>query len=163
VDRAGMDYWLHRLAGDPRPAPEIPEEPTAERAVPEDLDRAYRTLLGLLPLSPAHHKALLGRGLDEGAIEEGLYRSLPRTGRAARVMRITEGELKADVAAALSGVLTISVPGVSAWRGALSVLRTLAPARVVLAFDADAATNPHVARAAEATAEALAVEGWEVA
>ena len=41
-------------------------------------------------------------------------------------------------------------------------LRTLAPARVVLAFDADAASNPHVAGAAEATAEALAAEGWEV-
>src|SRR5207248_1848503 len=59
--------------------------------------------------------------------------------------------------------LTISVPGVSAWRGALPVLRTLAPATVLLAFDADAASNPHVARAAQATAEALAAEGWEVA
>ena len=43
VDRAGMDYWLHRLGDDPRPAPEIPEEPTAERAGPGDLDRVYRT------------------------------------------------------------------------------------------------------------------------
>jgi hypothetical protein len=34
---------------------------------------------------------------------------------------------------------------------------------VALAFDADAATNPHVARAAPATADALAAEGWEVA
>src|SRR5205807_10175402 len=81
----------------------------------------------------------------------------------ARVVRITEGELKADVATALSGVLTISVPGVSAWRGALPVLRTLAQAKVLLAFDADAASNPHVARAAQATAEALAAEGWDVA
>ncbi len=78
-------------------------------------------------------------------------------------MRLTEGELKADVATALSGVLTISVPGVSAWRGALPVLRSLAPATVLLAFDADAATNHHVARAAEATAQALESEGWEVA
>ncbi|HYR61397.1 MAG TPA: DUF3854 domain-containing protein [Actinomycetota bacterium] len=78
-------------------------------------------------------------------------------------LRLTEGELKADVATALSGMLTVSVPGVSAWRGALPVLRHLAPTTVHLAFDADAVDNPHVARAAEATAEALASEGWEVA
>src|SRR5439155_10944889 len=77
-------------------------------------------------------------------------------------VRITEGELKADVATALSGVLTISAPGVSAWRGALPVLRHLAPTSVLLAFDADAVSNPHVARAAQATAEALATQGWEV-
>lgn len=258
VDRAGMDYWLHRLAGDPRPAPEIPDEPAAERAGAGDLDRVYRTLLGRLSLSPAHRETLLRRGLDEDAVEEGLYRSLPKTGgpalarelldrfparllatvpgfctregtrgpypsfvgapgllipvldldgfvvalkvrrddddprylyvsssgrggpgpgapvhvsrwnepawnESARMVRITEGELKADVATALSGVLTISVPGVSAWRGALPVLRTLKPATVLLAFDADAASNPHVARAADATAEALAAESWEVA
>jgi hypothetical protein len=248
-----MDYWLHRLTDDSRPAPEIPEEPTAERAMPEDLDRVYRALLGLLSLSSAHRKALLRRGLDEGAIHGASYRTLLKTGRAALArelldrfparllatipgfcmregargpypsfggtpgllipvldvdgqvvalkvrrdddddprylyvsstahggpgpgapvhvpqwkgdvarVRITEGELKADVATALSGVLTISVPGVSAWRGALPVLRTLAPATVVLAFDADAASNPHVARAAQATAEALAAEGREV-
>src|SRR5439155_26520465 len=80
----------------------------------------------------------------------------------ARVVRLTEGELKADVGTALSGVLTISVPGVSAWRGALPVLRNLKPATVLLAFDADGPSNPHVARAVEATAEAVAVEGWDV-
>src|SRR5439155_23572495 len=80
--RAGMDYWLHRLADNPRPAPEIPEEPTAERAVPEDLDRVYRALLGLLSLSGAHREALLRRGLDEAAIGSASYRTLPKTGRA---------------------------------------------------------------------------------
>ncbi len=48
-------------------------------------------------------------------------------------LRLTEGELKADVATALSGMLTVSVPGVSAWRGALPVLRHLAPETVILA------------------------------
>jgi hypothetical protein len=253
-----MDYWLHRLADDPRPAPEIPEEPTAERAGPGDLDRVYRTLLGLLSLSEIHREALLRRGLDEAAIGGVSYRTLPKAGRAAlarellerfparllatvpgfcmregtrgpypsfggapgllipvldldgfvvalkvrrddddprylyvsssgrggpspgapvhvsrwnesvwnesaRVVRITEGELKADVATALSGVLTISVPGVSAWRGALPLLRILKPSTVILAFDADAPSNPHVARAGQATADALAAEGWEVA
>src|SRR3989440_8596129 len=83
VDRAGMDYWLHRLADDPRPAPAIPEEPTPERAVPKDLDRAYRALLGLLSLSEIHREALLRRGLDEAAIGGASYRTPPKTGRAA--------------------------------------------------------------------------------
>lgn len=78
------------------------------------------------------------------------------------VVRVTEGELKADVATQLSGVLTISVPGVSAWRGVLPVLAGLSPRQVQLAFDADAATNPIVARAAEETAVAMAHEGYEV-
>ena len=77
-------------------------------------------------------------------------------------MRVTEGELKADVATHLSGILTISVPGVSAWRGVIPALAELAPRVVQLAFDADATTNPLVARATEATAEALALEGYDV-
>src|SRR5205807_9935818 len=90
LDRAGMDYWLHRLGDDPRPAPEIPEEPTAERAGPEDLDRAYRTLLGLLSLSEVHREALLRRGLDEATIDGGSYRTLPKTGRAALARELLE-------------------------------------------------------------------------
>ena len=77
-------------------------------------------------------------------------------------VRVTEGELKADVATHLSGVLTISVPGVSAWRGALAVLAGLSARQVQLAFDADAGSNSMVARAAEATATAMAREGYEV-
>src|SRR5439155_15208971 len=79
------------------------------------------------------------------------------------VVRITEGELKAHVATRLSGTLTISVPGVSAWRGALPVLQHLGPQRALLAFDVDAATNPHVARATKATERALADAGFDLA
>lgn len=77
-------------------------------------------------------------------------------------VRVTEGELKADVATLLSGVPTISVPGVSAWRAALPVLADLAPQTVLLAFDADAESNPLVARAGVATARALVLEGYDV-
>jgi uncharacterized protein DUF3854/uncharacterized protein DUF927 len=265
VDSAGMDYWLHRLGDSPAPPPVVPDEPRAERAAAEDLDRVYRAVLAQLSLSPAHRSALAARGLDAEAIASGMYRTLPPRGRAelsravlerfperlvlsvpgfhrqdngrgayvtfggaqgllvpvldvegrvvalkvrvdkadddgpryfyvsstghggpgpgapvhvpARasadgaidddgslaVVRVTEGELKANVATALSGILTVSVPGVSAWRGALPVLRALRPARVLLAFDADAATNAHVARATEATAAVLSREGWDVA
>ena len=38
-------------------------------------------------------------------------------------IRLTEGELKADVATVLSGILTVSIPGVAMWRKALPVLQ----------------------------------------
>lgn len=62
----------------------------------------------------------------------------------------------------VSRMLTISVPGVSAWRSALGVLSELSAGKVHLAFDADSATNPHVRRAGEETARALVAQGYDV-
>ncbi len=56
------------------------------------------------------------------------------------VVRITEGELKADIATALSGVPTLSIPGVSNYQLVLPMLDTDTLVRV--AFDADHATKP---------------------
>jgi hypothetical protein len=77
-------------------------------------------------------------------------------------MRITEGELKADVATALSGVLTIAVPGVSMWRQALPVLQALQAQRVLLSFDSDWYQNQYVARALAQAAQALVEAGYIV-
>jgi hypothetical protein len=63
------------------------------------------------------------------------------------VVRITEGELKADMATVLSNVPTVSFPGIASWRCVIPVLASLNPKYVRLAFDADMQTNPHVARA----------------
>ncbi len=71
---------------------------------------------------------------------------VPRHKAPPEVLRLTEGPLKAEVSTHLSGVLTIAAPGVSAWRLFLPVLAELRPARVLVAFDADFQTNPHVAR-----------------
>jgi hypothetical protein len=73
---------------------------------------------------------------------------------AARAMRdlgaerlvITEGELKADVATALSGWPVVSIPGVGAWRGAIALAVTSGARVVAVALDMDARTNPIVAR-----------------
>ncbi|MDZ4683817.1 MAG: DUF3854 domain-containing protein, partial [Planctomycetaceae bacterium] len=59
--------------------------------------------------------------------------------------RVTEGELKGDVATCLSPLPTIAIGGVASWRGVLSVLHALGVKTVVVAFDADAATNATVA------------------
>jgi hypothetical protein len=72
-------------------------------------------------------------------------------------MRVTEGELKADVASALSSVPTISVPGVSSWATALPLLERLKARRVRVAFDADG--NPATRRATLSLIDALREAG----
>ncbi len=77
-------------------------------------------------------------------------------------IRITEGELKADVTTALSGIPTLSVPGVEAWRLGLQAAEVLRPQRVRVAFDMDRDTNPAVARAQRALVTALRGAGFRV-
>lgn len=81
-------------------------------------------------------------------------------------VRVTEGPLKADVATALSALSTIGIPGVTAYRSCLPVLRELGVHTVVLAWDADARkktthTN-FVASSLESFALLLASEGIAV-
>lgn len=81
---------------------------------------------------------------------------------AADLVRVVEGELKADVAQALTGVPTVSAPGATNWRPALGVLKAMGCKTARLAFDADAADNPHVARALSGCAAALRGAGLAV-
>jgi hypothetical protein len=60
-------------------------------------------------------------------------------------------------------VLTIAVPGVSAWRSALPVLQWLQPSTIWLAFDADWRANLHVAHSLAAAAWTLMERRWTVA
>jgi hypothetical protein len=85
---------------------------------------------------------------------------VPRFGGVVDDVRITEGELKGDVITALSGVLTLAVPGVGSWGHALPALRELRARRVRVAFDADHRTNPDVARALLALVRALQAAGY---
>jgi hypothetical protein len=78
------------------------------------------------------------------------------------VCRLTEGELKADTAAKLSGLPCISAAGVGNWRRCLPVLRGLGVKTVRLAFDMDAFTNEHVRSALKNVAERLFKEGFRV-
>lgn len=50
---------------------------------------------------------------------------------------ITEGELKADVTTVLSGIYSVSLPGVGMWEWGINIVEQLKPKRVLLAFDAD--------------------------
>src|SRR5581483_11593895 len=77
-------------------------------------------------------------------------------------VRITEGALKANMATALSGTLTIGLPGVSAIHRAGKVLRYLGATMVRLAFDADARQKSNVASALKRLAEGLRDDGFVV-
>ncbi len=79
-----------------------------------------------------------------------------------QIVRVTEGELKADIATVLSRTLTVSVPGVASYRQAIPVLKELSAKTVLLAFDADARANQNVAGALSRAARAYAKAGYEV-
>ncbi len=78
------------------------------------------------------------------------------------LVRITEGELKSDVATALSGVPTISFPGVASWRTVVPDLTELKTKTVLVAFDADADGNKHVAKALRDCCRELKAGGFDV-
>jgi hypothetical protein len=80
----------------------------------------------------------------------------------ADLIRLTEGELKADVATLLSGVPTISIPGVTNWRPALTVLLGLGARTIRLALDGDYVEKPVVARALSECANALTSAGFAI-
>lgn len=62
---------------------------------------------------------------------------------------LTEGPLKADIAASRLGDVVVAVPGVNCWKstGVIKALRQAGVRDVVLAFDSDARTNPNVGKA----------------
>jgi len=78
-------------------------------------------------------------------------------------VRVTEGPLKADIATALSGMLTLGVPGCASARSAVEHLRALKAQVVRLAWDMDARTNPSVAHGLRLAVEVLREEGFSVA
>jgi hypothetical protein len=55
----------------------------------------------------------------------------------AATVRLTEGELKADISFVLSGMPTISAPSVTNWPLAVPVLKAIGAKQVILAFDQD--------------------------
>jgi hypothetical protein len=84
-------------------------------------------------------------------------------------VRITEGEVKADIATIRSDVLTISIPGVGSWQKAIDYLRKATAKQVLIAFDADYDTNDHVRRSlagmideAQSLGVSVEIETWPV-
>jgi DNA primase len=78
-----------------------------------------------------------------------------------RAVRVTEGPLKADVAFHLSGVPTLGVASVTAWKASLAVLRDLGATEVEIAFDMDRKTKDGVAGQLADYRLALGREGFK--
>jgi Domain of unknown function (DUF3854) len=77
-------------------------------------------------------------------------------------VRVTEGALKANIATALSGLLTIGLPGVNATNRVAGLLHHLGTKTARLAFDADARSKPNVAAALKSLAIQLHGQGFAV-
>lgn len=82
--------------------------------------------------------------------------------RPATIARIVEGELKGDLTTELSGMPTISFPGVNSWKVVPPMLKELGATTVRVAFDADAKGNPAVAKKLVECVEALPAQGFAV-
>jgi len=77
------------------------------------------------------------------------------------LIRVTEGELKADIASALGGAPCVSVPGVQSWGLAFEAIHALGAKIVEVAFDADVFTNVSVKRAAHSLLKEIAARGLQ--
>jgi putative DNA primase/helicase len=77
---------------------------------------------------------------------------------------ITEGAIKANVAASRLSAVVVGVPGVAQWHGGLVTADSLGAAKtgLVVAFDGDAATNPQVRASEESLALEALRRGWAV-
>lgn len=104
---------------------------------------------------------LTSRRLPDGAPAKAVYHVTWTRGIGTRRIWVTEGPLKADVAAQRLGEVVVAVPGINTWRGSGIVkdLRTVGVREVVLAYDADLQTNPYVLKAAFELCRALRSTG----
>ena len=106
LDKTGADYWLYRLDEHVPYRPSTSEPPSqsrVERADPRTLDRVYRALLAVLPLTSAHRQALRRRGLLDTEIMRRGYRTMPLEGRAALVRGIVD-RLGVDTCTGIPGL-----------------------------------------------------------
>lgn len=68
----------------------------------------------------------------------------PLSGLELSELWVTEGPLKADVAALKLQRIVLAVPGVGNWRSAIPIINELKPSRVIVAYDMDKLTNRSV-------------------
>lgn len=78
------------------------------------------------------------------------------------LVRVTEGELKADIATLYSNTLTLSAPGLGAWETILAPLAALRVRAVLVAFDMDYRENHHVRQAFCRALRGLISAGYQV-
>ncbi|MBA7626883.1 hypothetical protein ES703_34341 [subsurface metagenome] len=70
--------------------------------------------------------------------------AIPTDLKAPNFVFVTEGPLKADIAAYCLGCVVLGLPGVSTYRKAIDILAKLLPRHVVMSYDNDKRENPQV-------------------
>src|SRR5262249_30098979 len=78
------------------------------------------------------------------------------------LVRLTEGPIKANIATAKDGLLTIAIAGCSQWRKVLPALKAVGAKTIRLAFDADITTKDQVCGALCNAVRGLVASGYEV-
>lgn len=73
-----------------------------------------------------------------------IHVAIPRNIVIPGVIGVTEGPLKADIAAELLGWIFLAVPGVNNWRGVTELCMELGAKKVATTYDADLETNKYV-------------------
>jgi len=104
------------------------------------------------------YKWLSSRGFNAGC-SPGTPVHVAGTGSLNGEVWITEGPLKADIAALKLGRLVLAVAGVGNWPGVIPIIRELKPKRAIIAFDMDKASNPTVKLHTEALTACLIRRG----
>lgn len=78
-------------------------------------------------------------------------------------VRVTEGELKADLAQVRTNIPTISISGVTQWRECLEPLAKIAPKKILIAFDyKDVLEKPQIKQTLWEFGNELIGHGYEV-
>lgn len=101
----------------------------------------------------------------DSLISSGSPIHVPRHDREAinySTVRITEGELKADIATQFTGVLTLSIPGVNNWIAIIDLLKDICPDNVIISFDADCILVREVAEALQKMSAAIIANGFHI-
>jgi putative DNA primase/helicase len=99
---------------------------------------------------------------SRGGPSSGSQCHVPNYKDPANAIRLTEGELKADIATHRGRMLCLSAPGVSNWNVALPAIRDLGCRTVRVAFDSDGLVNAVVALATVNCCRGLAGLGLNV-
>jgi hypothetical protein len=86
------------------------------------------------------YKWLSSRGFNRGC-SPGAPAHVAGTVSTGGEVWITEGPLKADVAALKLGRSVLAVAGVGNWSGVIPIIRELEPSRAIIAFDTDKVSN----------------------
>jgi hypothetical protein len=104
------------------------------------------------------YRWLLSRGFNTGC-SPGAPVHVAGPVTACKEIWITEGPIKADIAALRLGRTVLAVAGVGNWPGVIPVILELKPERVIIAFDMDKDSNTAVKLHSEALTACLIKRG----